>query len=439
MLGLGNGICWGLLMPNAVLLVRDAQQLRLPGIRRDVAWSLPLYAVLSLGVPVLLQLPDGHVARFAIVLVLAAASAGLYMLLPGRLALLAYVLLVLNATVFHVFRLSGLTDPRFVTWGAGAAPLLALAVVWRWRQLLRGGDVPLPRSRAPQVINLRRVFGMSVADAQTEAATLRARPDWLALRPDLRGVGPQAPIKTLRMALGGAYTPQTLSGRLYQLVPSALMVLVGLMFVASPFGDHRVWPEIRYLFGLEGFVYVAFFFAFVSMMSVITIVAVVTRRWGRLNAELPLLALLPGLGRAGDIKRVVLRAVLQGPARFLGASLLVIGMDAASLGVGWPGVLSLLLIVVGCLGYLVAMVLGVLGGHAWSGVGGFFVVIGMLVLLSLTALLPVLWHDWSGLTVIAADAAFAAAWLVLALLLLSLGHRGWRGLQARPHPFLAND
>lgn len=435
MLGIGNGICWGLLMPNAVLLVRDAQQLRLPGIRRDVAWSLPLYAVLSLGVPVLLQLPDGHVASFAVVLVLAAASGGLYMLLPGRLALLAYVLLVLNGTVFHVFRLPGLTDPRFVRWGAAAAPLLVLAVVWRWRQLLRAGDIPLRRLRAPNVINMRRAYGMSRADPLTDAALLRARPDWLAIRPDLRDTGPQATITSLRMALGGQYVPQTLSGRLYQLVPSALIMLVGLIFLATSFGDHRVWPAMRYLFGREGFVYVGWLFAVVSMMSVMTAVEVVTLRWGRLNAELPLLVLLPGLGHAGDIKRMLLRAVLQRPARFLGA----IGMDAASLGVGWPVVLTMLLIVAGCLGYLVAMALGILGGHALSGAGKLFVLIGMLVLLSLTALLPMLWHGWSGLTVVDASAALAASWLVLALFLLWLGHRGWRGLQARPHPFLANE
>lgn len=438
MLGIGNGICWGLLMPNAVLLVRDAQQLRLPGICRDVAWSLPLYAVLSLGVQVLLQLPDGHVASFAIALVLAAASGGLYMLLPGRLALLAYVLLVVNGTVLHVFRLPGLTDPRFVEWGAAAAPLLVLAVVWRWRQLLRAGDIPLRGLRAPNVINMRRAFGMSRADPLTDAALLRARLDWLAIRPDLRDTGPQAPITSLRMALGGQYVPQTLSGRLYQLVPLALIMLVGLIFVATSFGDHRVWPAMRYLFGREGFVYVGWLFAVVSMMSVMTAVEVVTLRWGRLNAELPLLALLPGLGHAGNIKRVLLRAVLQRPARFLGASLLIIGLDAASLGVGWPVVLTMLLIAAGCLGYLVAMVLGILGGHALSGVGKLFVVIGMLVLLSVTALLPMLWHGGSGLTVIVA-AALAAAWLVLALLLLWLGHRGWRGLQQRPHPFLAND
>ncbi|MHB1272436.1 MAG: hypothetical protein ACYCZD_06610 [Rhodanobacter sp.] len=33
---------------------------------------------------------------------------------------------------------------------------------------------------------------------------------------------------------------------------------------------------------------------------------------------------------------------------------------------------------------------------------------------------------------------FDAGWIFLIAVLLWLGHRGWRGLRQRPHPFLPN-
>jgi len=207
LLGVGNGLCWTVLIPNGLLLALDAQRLGLPGIGRDVVWSLPLYAVLTIGVPMLLQLPHGHVLGFGIVQVLVATIGALYMLLPAYLGLALCLLPVLNGPISRVVVLSGPTDPRFVPWGAGAALLLLLAVAWRWGQLLRGGDVPRRGMRAPNMINLRRSLSVSRSDPRTNASALRARPDWLFARPDLRCVGPQAPIATLRVVLGGIYLP----------------------------------------------------------------------------------------------------------------------------------------------------------------------------------------------------------------------------------------
>ncbi|MHB1273398.1 MAG: hypothetical protein ACYCZD_11645 [Rhodanobacter sp.] len=203
LLGIGNGLCWTVLMPNGLLLALDAQRLGLPGIRRDVVWSLPLYAVLTIGVPMLLQLPHGHVLGFGIVQVLVATIGALYMLLPAYLGLALCLLPVLNGAISRVVVLPGPTDPRFVPWGAGAALLLLLAVAWRWRQLLRGGDVPRCGLRAPNLINFRRSLSMSRSGSLTDASALRGRPGWLVIQPDLRRVGPQAPVTSLRVALGG--------------------------------------------------------------------------------------------------------------------------------------------------------------------------------------------------------------------------------------------
>jgi hypothetical protein len=73
-----------------------------------------------------------------------------------------------------------------------------------------------------------------------------------------------------------------------------------------------------------------------------------------------------------------------------------------------------------------------------SGFGKGLLMVVMFVLLSLTVLLPLLWHDWSALTVTRVQAALGASWLLLALFLWWSGRRGWHGLQQRPHPFMPN-
>jgi len=439
LLGIGNGLCWTVLIPNGLVLVLDARRLGLPGIRRDVVWSLPLYAVLSIGVPMLLQLPHGHVPSFGILLVMVAAIGSLYMLLPGYLGLFLCLLPVLNGVMSGVFALPGPTDPRFVPWGAGAALLLALAAAWRWHQLLRGGEVPMRGLRAPTVINFRRSLSMSRSDPLTGASLLRGHPDWLVVQPDLRRVGPQVPNTSLRVALGGIYLPQTIINRFFH---SILAVLILAFFGLLLFGITRFDPAaerwVQYVFSRQGFIFAGLIYAVFCLAWVMAVVELLTLRWERSNAELPLLALLPGVGRTGDIKRMLLRAAINRPASRLGLLCLVGLIVAASLHVGRLEELAMLLIALACLGYLVASTLSIFGGHPLPGFGKSLLVISMFVLLSLTLLLPMLWHDWSELSEVRAGDTLGAAWFALALFLLWLGRRGWFGLRQRPHPFLPN-
>ena len=436
MLGAANAMCWLLLLPNGLLLAMAARHLRLPGIRRDVVWSLLLYAALGIGVPMLCQFPHGHMLGFAIVQVLVVVGTMLYLVLPAYVGLALCLLPVLFNSARHAFSLPGLTDPRFLSWGGTTAVLLVLLLAWRWRHLLRG-DYAEWGMRAPNLINLRRNMGGAQRDPLTDAGLLRARPNWMLAHPDLRRVGPQAPVRSLRVALGGASLPQTIIGCLYQWVSVMLMVvLAGLVLLVTTLDDHRLSHVLYYVFSREGFVAASWVFAVCGLALVMTPVELLTLRWGRRNAELPLLALLPGLGQAGRSTCVLLRTVIERPAVRLGLLLLVGWLGTASLDVGWTVALAMLVVTLGCLGYVYAMALSLFGGCPLPNFGKSLLMIGMFVLVSVTVLLPQLWHDWDMLYAARARDALVAAWLALALFLSWLGVHGWRELRQRPHPFL---
>ncbi|MHB1273399.1 MAG: hypothetical protein ACYCZD_11650 [Rhodanobacter sp.] len=211
------------------------------------------------------------------------------------------------------------------------------------------------------------------------------------------------------------------------------MVLFGLSR-----DDHTVGQLAAYVFSRRGFLFAGWIFAVFCLVLVLGVVELLTLRWSRVNAELPMLGLLPGLGQTGEIKRMLLRTAIKRPASQLGVLCVVGLIVAAHLHAGRPVELAMLMIALACLGYLVAMALSIFGGRPLPGFGKALLMIGMFVLLSLTVLLPMLWHDWAELFVVRAGDTLGAAWFALALFLLWFGHRGWRGLRQRPHPFLPN-
>lgn len=432
-----NVACWLLLMPNGLLLALSARRLRVPGISGDVAWSLPLYAVLGIGVPMLFLLPQGHVLEFAVVQLLVMMGAMLVMVLPYYLAIASYLLAVMtHGALSHFISIPGLSDPRFALWGGVLAVVLLLILAWRWRQLLQGRTAE-HGLRAPGLVNFRRYWGPASNDRLTDAGLMRVRPTWLLARPDLQGVGPQAPVKSLRIALGGVYLPQTILGRLCQWGWVALSLAVGaLVFFLATRDDHGLLRLLSYLFSEDGFRTMSWMLPIFSVMVVVLPMELLTLRWGRVNAELPLLGLLPGLGSPERSKQMLLRTAMEQPARWLGLLLLVGCLCTVMLNIGWSVVLALVLVALGCLGYLCAMALSLFGGRPLSNFCKSLLMIGMFVLLSLTVLLPPLGQSWNALYAGRALDALFAAWLLLALFLAWLGHRGWCALQRRPHAFL---
>jgi hypothetical protein len=437
MLGIANAACWLLLMPNGLVLALAARRLRLPGIDRDVVWSMPLYAALGIGVPLLCRFPQGHVSSFATLQLLLAAGALLFMVLPYYLGLGSYFVFVFfHRALSQVISIPGPSDPRFVPWGGTLVVVLLLIFAWRWRQLLRG-DYIERGWRAPGLINFRRTLGMAQHDPLTDAGSMRVRPGWLIARPDLSHVGPQSPTRSLRIALGGVYLPQTIIGRLYQWIPILLaLAFMALVFFGATLDDHSVARALHYAFSRDGFVALSWLFAVFSLALVMAPVELLTLRWSRMNAELPLLALLPGLGGASGSKQLLLGVTLGRPGRHLLLLLLIGWLGAAALDAGWPVALAMLVVALGCFAYLGAMALSIFSGRALSSFSKSLLMLGMFVLLSLTVLLPQLWRDWDVLNAARADDALVVTWLALAVLLLWLARRGARALRQRPHPFL---
>jgi hypothetical protein len=162
-------------------------------------------------------------------------------------------------------------------------------------------------------------------------------------------------------------------------------------------------------------------------------------RWGRTNAELPLLALLPSLGHGDALRRHLLRAALVRPLA-LQALLLALVLGAALAMRAGPALgLFASLGQLGCAGVVVASTLATFGGKplpGW-GMGVLLAAMGLLVsastFLSLFAGLGPHTHALSA----ASLATLAMLWAVAIVALLWLGRRGWRGMQTQPHPFLA--
>ena len=158
-----------------------------------------------------------------------------------------------------------------------------------------------------------------------------------------------------------------------------------------------------------------------------------------MNAELPLLALLPGLGDRASLRRKLLRAALAQPLLAQLALLVLVVGAALALRLDNVAVAFVLLSQMGCAAVLVAFVLSTLGGcslPSWATAG---MLIAAFMVVTLSVFIPVVangkhpWH-WAA----AVEAALLMGWTVLGAALLWLGRRGWRGLQQRPHPFLPN-
>lgn len=320
-----------------------------------------------------------------------------------------------------------------------AALLLLVVDVVRWRLLVRAEN-PLEQGQSSaMVMQWRRTCGMGMWGTlgSTDLSRLiRNRPDWMQARADLRRVGPQWPSFTLRVALGGGYLPRTVVGYLRGMAPVLLPVLLFspvLMLLQAGKGEPMAfWMGLG--IGMVGWIGI-----FGAAMLALAVVTTLRKRWVRVNAELPLLALLPGLGGPERIKRDLLRAGLGMPLTGLGVLLVVVLGAALKMHIHGPGLISVALAQLGSAATLVALMLDVLGGRPLQGWGLGLYAMVTVVLVSLSSLMPLTAlgsHPWSHEHLVVL--AVMGAWLVYAMVLLWLGRRGWSGLMQRPHPFLAN-
>ena len=438
-LGAATAFCWAFFMPHTLLLALDARHLRMPAVLAEVVRSLLLYALLTIGGPLLLLWPGCHLLTAGALLVIAAGIGTLYALLPAYMGMILLMLPALHNATRQWLPLPALPrpgDPGFVYWALAGAVLALLLVVLRWWQLLRTGNVTTRGYAAPSVLNLRRSIGRAPRDPQTSTDLLRMRPAWLRVVPDLRRAGPQAPVLLLRVVFGGTYLPETWRSHLRRFVPALFFIALPVLYFWA-IAAHAGATErhaLGSLFGDAGFALMLWVFAMVSLLIAEMASNGLDLRWRGVHAELPLLALMPGLGHGRVVQRALLRAAMLTPAFAQLLWLAVCVMVAALLRRGWQVDVVMLGVMLVSLGVLAASVLGILGGSPLCGWPKGVLLLLVLALITFTALSFTAEPQWHLLR----PDYLAIGWLALVLWLLWRGYRGWRCLQQRPHPFLPN-
>lgn len=445
----GVGYFWMCVMACLMLVAIDARRLRLPGIERSITGSLLLYGLASVAVPLAMFVPlGGDAATIALVAALAASAGLASPLTPRYLTLLLGFLPALAIGARHPLHLPFPGQPGFVPLGLAVLAALVAACIFRWRQLLRA-EAPVETGLgSAMVLQYRRnggmggmnggLLGAALHDRASAASGARLSRTAPAIRLD--GIGPHTPVLALRVALGEGLAPQTLRShaRRFARIGLPLLLFIAVMAVmqaGEAHGDvlHKVLRGVGVnvigWLGLMGGI------ALMVMGSLLP-----WRGWRRANAELPLLALLPGLGDADALRHNLLRAALLRP--LLLQALLLALVLAAALAMHAGPLLWLFagLGQLGCAGVVVASTLATFGGKplpGW-GMGVLLTAMGLLVSAStFMALFATLGKHAQPLGD-GSIATLAIVWVAAIAALLWLCRRGWQGMQARPHPFLAN-
>jgi hypothetical protein len=435
---------WAFWMPNLIVLASDARQLRAPGMQRAAAMSVFVYAGLCLILPAALIVPLGAAASPAILIVGLTICAGLAVgLLPRYVAMCIGLAPATLLAISHHMNAAfpALNDLQLQLAGACLLAVLISVCVYRWQRLLAVDRLPSGWN-GPMVAQLRGGFGNANAWGlggwQNNSSLPRQVPEWAQPSVDLHGTGPQRPALSLRVMLGRWYVPQTWFSRLRQLVWTLfVMCLVGLAFALVKTDDTRASLSDIHQF-------VPFLFPWLAMSAAIGIVAPsivgVHQRWQTKSTELPLLALLPGLGDAAHSRRHLLRAVLTRPL----AGQLAILLVSLLIAIAWwhldtSGIACLAAVEIACAGFGVTVTFMILGNREPSSAGWVALLIAGFTLACLSV--GVLMNSggtrpWKFTGAI--EHWFIAAWLVYGAILFWLGLRGWRSFVQRPHPFLPN-
>jgi hypothetical protein len=430
------------LLAPSLLLAIDARQLRVPGLQRTSVFGVLWSALATIAVPTaLLALAGGDPMAIACMLALALSSGLLLGLVPGVLWAAVGVVPMAWRTLRLQWELPGPGEPGFAP--ACVAAILAMLAVCAlcWRRQLRAPEPYQPNWLRPMVSQFRRPgrgsgwAGLSggLPDSMQQ---LRQQPDWLQPRVALGPSGPQRRRYSLRVALGGIFVPMTLAGYARQLtfclLPGTLVLAMLLVQSAERHGGFS-WSLLMQWTGL--FAWVG---GFVGLLVALIGVLHLGQRWQQDNAELPLLALLPGLGTPAQLRRELLGASLL-PGLVVQLVLLAVLMAMVfSSRLGWAAGLATLLVQLTGMGVLVAFTLMIVGGRplpAWA-TGVLCTSCFLLMSLALGWLLldPHALQRARGVPAM----LLGVSWIVVLLVLARRGWHGWHGLLQRPHPFLSN-
>lgn len=418
------------LMSANALMMRGARQWCVPGLQRALATGVCLYVLVSIGVPLAAAAALGAPVLFVAVCWAAGLCAGVvFSLAQNWLQLLPTVWFVLPM-IWRSASVSALLPVN-----ALLAGILLLAALWSWWQILVA-DVRVDTGMLMKAMLVKATPG--VLHRRSRATASGDRPTWLArrfqrdTRVDLRGTGPSDPVRSMRVALGGFVLMRGRLGRFGKALPIivasvALFVVVLSMRLFNPQGQqHDVNWQVAVIF-------IGVFGVFGSAMLVMAQFNWSRVRWRRTDAELPLLALLPGLGGAREQRSALLHAALGLPLTTLG--LLLVSTACIAIG-AHLGIRAWLWLSIAQLGFalmLVALDLCIFGGRLPSRSKQVGVLLATLLLSSTSWFTLAIWHDPSALNIV-----LGVLWAALGVWLWIMARRGSEGLKQRPHPFLAN-
>lgn len=435
--GYGEFFVGMLLLAPFVLLAIDARQLRLPTIQRSIVFGLILYGALLVVVPsAILGAIGGNTAAIVAILALGLTIGLAIGLLPRYFSVALGMSPVLFSLLKH--RLSLPHPGLLVLWTVIA--LLGVICAWCWWRQMRVADPYRQGFGKPMVLQVRHANRIGWNDWNIwsgpfdSTRQIRSQPQWLQATADLHDTGPNYPQRSIRVVLGGWLMPRTWPSvlRRWAIALTTLVMFAILLKLTRGLPSLAILADIARSLTFGVWVWCGEYGA-VGLSLVV--VLIVQQRWRRANAELPLLALLPGLGQGAALIKHLMTATLGRLfcIQFVVfVSLLVVGLVKHVDG------LSLCILLLGQLtatAFALTFALANFGGRPlpmWSLVlmaGICFTLIGMdNVCLPFFSNSPVVGTLPRVLLV--------AGWLALLLVLVWLSRRGWRGLQRRPHPFL---
>ncbi len=442
-LTLGVATLWGGIA-NTLNLVRDAHVLRLPQAKRDADSCLLVYALLSIVAPaVILGTLFGDMLALAALLWLAAAAALAARLMPT----LWTIAMMIPAFVAYLLASTGRIhvpwpgEAGFLAWTIPVAALLAAIAIRRWHILQRIDATSLSRWGRPGVLNVRQTRLNRLHGNAFSAATVagRARDARQSSTRRLRNIGPDHPVRSIRLALHRQMQPLDAfeTGKRVLSPQQILAIIVAAFALLVLLAQHsfarativQFTPMMLMVVGIVMAAYGTFFWRPIDA------------RWRGQHPDTALLALLPGLGAPFQIRQRLLRACVQPVVEWALRVTLIAVVIFLLLRV--PAMSFLYLALMAASGVLMATALTVnmLGGKPFAPVAaGIFYLTG-IVLAALTAFWGVQGFGSSApaLRIPPIPAAVCVTlWAVWLVFLTTLTWRGWRALQSRPHPFLAN-
>lgn len=429
---------WLLVVPNALWLARDATALSLPRIRRCANASVFVHALLTAAIPALVfSAIFDHPLVWCVGFALAVSGCLLFMLLPGVVWVPIWAAIIATESL-HWIHLKAPTPDRLALYAVLPALAMIGLAAWQWSRMLKIRAPTGAGLGRPLMWNLRaqteRGFfgGLSRNADATLARNARA---WFTPAPDLRHVGPAHPVRTIRVALGRNSMPKSVASMLrnatFSLVWMTLCITPSILQITQDGAVHSMRALLSSAIGLS---------LIVTMAAILPAIAIgaygwrMQLRWTAANNELPLLSLLPQLGDLVAVRRSVALAALVNA--FYIATFEWILLCAAGFWTHSPGdaILFATLCSATTVTMTAAVMLHTLAGRPLRGL-----LIGALAFLTAIVSALATARMVTGTRIDAAiNPLIGIALVVLLALSIALAYDGWRVLQRRPHPFLAN-